>query len=98
MKLVHIDQLALRELAKAEKKFPEWPEDIVHACAILQEESGELGKACLDFHYGRGTILRVKEEMAHLGAMVYRFGMYLENYKPGEEEWEKRLKTIKEEK
>lgn len=86
MKLTHIDELINAEFMQAEIKFPGWPKDIVHGVAIIQEECGELVKACLDFFYGRGTIEQVKKEMAQTGAMVLRFGLHLEDYKPREEE------------
>ena len=86
MKLESIDELINIELVKAEQKFPGWPKDIVHGVSIIQEECGELVKACLDFYYGRGTIEQVKKEMGQTGAMVYRFGLHLEDYEPSGEE------------
>lgn len=41
------------ELRRAEKKFPGWPDDIIHGSAIVVEESGELVRACLDYYYHR---------------------------------------------
>ncbi len=41
-------ELVFAELRYAERKFPGWPEDPVHAAAILAEEAGELVKAALD--------------------------------------------------
>ena len=34
----------LNELERAENKFPKWPADIVHAGAIVSEESGFLNE------------------------------------------------------
>ena len=66
------------EIIKAEKKFPWWPEDIIHAVAILQEECGELVKACLQSYYQHGDIEEVKKELVQTGAMVFRFAIGLE--------------------
>lgn len=38
--------MILDELDKAEKKHPEWPEDVRLRAAIVSEEAGELTKAC----------------------------------------------------
>lgn len=81
--------LFVEEVTKAEEKFPWWPKDIVHAVAILQEECGELVKACLDFYYNRGTIEQVKKEMVQAGAMVLRFNMHMDNYKPKKVYWKR---------
>jgi len=45
-----IDKI-LEELARAEKKHPIWPKDIVHAGAIVAEEAGELTRATLNHVY-----------------------------------------------
>lgn len=84
MEIIEIDEAINTELIRAREKFPDWHKDIIHAGAVLQEESGELLKACINFYFGRGTIEQVKKEMAHTGAMVYRFGLHLESYKPKE--------------
>ena len=71
------------EIESAEKKFPGWPVDIIHAVAILQEECGELVKACLDWHYGRCVDKKeFVKEAVQTGAMVYRFLISLDDYKP----------------
>ena len=84
MDLKDMEGLIYSEVVKAEGKFPHWHKDIIHAAAVLCEESGELLQACINYHFGRGTIDEVEKEMAHTGAMVYRFGLHLENYKPRE--------------
>ena len=68
----------MKELLKAEEKFPWWPEDIIHAAAILQEECGELIRASLQYYYQGGSIEKVKKEMLQTGAMVFRFAIGLE--------------------
>ncbi len=65
--------LAIEELARAEKKHPEWPTDPVHASAIVGEEAGELTQACLQFYYEGKPGVRMKEEAAQVAAMAIRF-------------------------
>ncbi len=80
MKIEEISKLIFTEIIAAEKKFPGWPKDVVHAAAIVAEECGELVKASLDFHYGRGTKGVLRNEVIQTGAMVYRFLMDIERY------------------
>jgi len=61
------------ELRRAEAKFPGWPDDVVHAAAIVAEESGELVQASLDLYYGRGNREQVIKEAVHTTAMGFRF-------------------------
>ncbi|KKK70399.1 hypothetical protein LCGC14_2924380 [marine sediment metagenome] len=64
------------ELRKAEKKFPTFPTDPVHAAAIVAEESGELLQAALDYTYGRSkSDFAMAKEAAHTAAMGIRFLM-----------------------
>jgi len=51
MTLNEIKQEVIDEIHRAEKKFPWWPKDVVHAAAIVAEEAGELQKAALQFNY-----------------------------------------------
>jgi len=67
-----------RELERARSKFPTWPEDLIHAAAIVGEESGELTQATLNYTYHRGGIAEVQKEAIHTAAMAMRF---LENLK-----------------
>jgi len=76
------------ELIKAEGKFPWWPIDIIHGVAIIQEEVGELVKACLDFYYGRGNREQILKEATQAGAMIYRFMCHYEEYLPFESDEE----------
>jgi hypothetical protein len=69
---------ALRE---AEEKLPGYPNDPVHAAAILVEEAGELMQAALDYYYGRAkTKRKMAREAAQAGAMALRFLLHLEHY------------------
>lgn len=67
-------ELISSALLNAEAKFPGWPDDVVHACAILIEETGELTQAALDFYYRRYREHdRMMKEAAQVGAMALRF-------------------------
>ena len=61
------------EIERAEKKFPNFPDDIVHGIAIMAEEAGEAVKASLDAFYGRGTIRQLEKEVIQTIAMGVRF-------------------------
>ena len=69
----------LNELERAENKFPIWPADIVHAGAIVSEESGELIRACLNREYAKGgesdaqLLDECQKEAVQTGAMAFRF-------------------------
>lgn len=61
------------ELQEAETKHPKWPEDLIHAAAIVSEEAGELIQAALEKHYENGTYHRMIAEAVQTGAMAIRF-------------------------
>lgn len=61
------------ELEAAERKFPGWPTDPVHAAAVLQEEAGELVRASLQFTYKNGDLSAMRREAVQTGAMALRF-------------------------
>jgi phosphoserine phosphatase len=62
------------ELSRAERLFPSWPIDPIHAAAIVAEESGELTQAALDYFYGRQLDEEhMKQEAVHTAAMALRF-------------------------
>jgi len=68
-----------KELRYAEKKFPGWPTDVVHAAAIVAEEAGELVQAALDWNYHREEwTTKMEKEAAQTAAMAMRFlfGIY----------------------
>lgn len=72
------------EVDRAKAKWPSWPTDPLHACAILGEEYGELQKAVLQQMYepkknpkGLGS---VREEAIHTAAMCLRFLESLDAY------------------
>jgi hypothetical protein len=61
------------ELEAAERKFPAFPIDPIHAAAILQEEAGELVQAALQFTYENGNFEAMRKEAVQTGAMALRF-------------------------
>ena len=73
MKQCEVITAIFKELKKAESKFPGWPSDIVHAAAIVAEESGELVQASIDCYYGRGSEEKCIKEAIQTAAMSVRF-------------------------
>lgn len=62
------------ELIKATEKHPNWPVgDVVHASAIVAEESGELIRAALQAKYEGGKYSETTKEAIQTGAMAVRF-------------------------
>jgi NTP pyrophosphatase (non-canonical NTP hydrolase) len=60
------------ELKRAEQKHPNYPADMFQQLAIMQEEAGEVTKAVLHYHYEKGTIYHVREELIQTAAMCMR--------------------------
>lgn len=75
----------LKELNRAKKKWPGWPDDTIHAAAVLSEESGEVVKACLDYTYSSGLLDDIMKESIQVGAMAIRLitGKYTKYYNQG---------------
>jgi len=61
------------ELEAAERKFPAFPTDPIHAASILQKEAGELMQASLHFTYEKGSREAMRKEAVQMGAMALRF-------------------------
>ena len=66
-------ELILNELKRAEAKFPDWPDDIIHAAAIVAEEAGELTRASLNVDYSGENPNELQLEAIQVGAMAIRF-------------------------
>ena len=66
------------ELEQAERVFPSWPVDPIHAAAIVAEEAGELVQAALQFRYQDGSKEAMRREAIHTIAMGIRFLVELE--------------------
>ncbi len=81
-----IIDLVFDELKAAEKKHPGWPQDPVHAAAVLGEEVGELIQASIDFTYkvkDRPAAYRnMRTEAAQCAAMAIRFLLGFDYYVP----------------
>lgn len=75
------------EIDRAVAKFPTWPTDPHHACAVLGEEFGELIKAVVQAMYepGKATIFDVRAEAVQTAAMAIRFllSMNVYDFTPG---------------
>lgn len=75
-----------KEVRKAKKAYPNWPDHPAAQAGIVVEEAGELMKAALEFKYEKGKkgrtaddqIERMREEAIQTAAMAIRF---LENLK-----------------
>ncbi len=74
-----IEQEIHEELQKAKRKHGAWPSDIIHACAIVNEESGELIRASLQYVYEGGTKDELRKEAIQTAATCIRL---LENLTP----------------
>lgn len=61
------------ELVRAIAKFPTWPDDPLHAMAVVNEEIGELNQAVLQVVYEEVDVDHVWEEALQSAAMLFRF-------------------------
>lgn len=72
------------ELERAKKLHPNWPADIIHAVAVVAEESGEAVRAALNMHYQGGSIADLRTELVQTAAMCVRM---IENLPEGKPAW-----------
>lgn len=72
MNMTEITSAIIKELDKAEKKHPEWPKDVIHAVAIMQEESGEAIRAAIQYQLASGKKEEIKKELIQTAAMCFR--------------------------
>ena len=62
-----------RELNRAEKLHPVWPNDPIHVVAIVTEECGEAMREAIDVRYFRhGDRDRLEKELVQTAAMAIR--------------------------
>lgn len=69
----HVLQSILNELERAKAKFPQWPRDIIHAAAIVGEESGELTRAAVMAVYENGRESECQTEAIQTAVTALRF-------------------------
>ena len=73
------------ELARATQKFPHWPDDPMHALAVLGEEFGELTRAILQRSYEpdqpEATLAHIRHEATQTAASAIRLLMSVEHYR-----------------
>ena len=72
----------LREVERAMQKYPAWPNDPLHALAILGEEFGELTKEMVQLTYEphKTDHRKVEMEAIQTAAMALRLVMSLHRY------------------
>lgn len=77
MKKAEIIQSIEEELQRAEKKHPQWPDNIYKQMAIINEECGEATRACLHLEEPDvgGTIHDISDELISTAAMCIRMLM-----------------------
>jgi hypothetical protein len=65
---------AIEELQRARDLYPEWPDDIVQATALMLEEAGEVLKDANNFRWNHkgGSLADVRKEIIQTIAMCYR--------------------------
>ena len=72
------------ELDFANLKHPFWPEDSVHASAIINEEAGKLTQACIDHENDNESLDehldRMRKKAVSTAAMAIRFLQDFDNY------------------
>jgi hypothetical protein len=84
----------VQELKRAERKFPTFPIDPIHAAAIVVEEAGELQQAALKLTYEKGLWNDMYEEAIQVGAMALRFILNIQQMKDRPSEQVERVSGI----
>ncbi len=64
-------------LDEANKKHPEWYDDIIHCSAVMGEEAGEAIRAALNYTYENSSFDDFIYEVAQTGAMAIKILMNL---------------------
>lgn len=71
----------INEAVRASEIHPKWPTDALHAVSILTEESGELMKATIEYHYNNGDKEAIRQEAIQTAAMALRVLLNIDKYK-----------------
>ena len=71
-KLTKYSNMILAEYRRAKDLHPLWPDDIIHAVAIMCEESGKAIQAAINMQYENGNIEDVEKELIETAAMCLR--------------------------
>lgn len=79
------------ELRRAERKFPGFPTDPVHAASIVSEEVGELTKAVNEYTYEGGSFENITKEAVQSAAMALRFLFNMESLRRRPSDQEERV-------
>lgn len=78
-------QFAIAELFEARRQHPQWPDDPVHAAAILAKELGALQESLLEHIYEapkrQVPNRRIHKEAEQTAAMALRFLANCKHYK-----------------
>ena len=77
-KLTKYSNLILAEYRRAKDLHPLWPDDIIHAVAIMCEESGKAIRAAINLQYEDWNIEDVEKKLIETAAMVLRCLVNLE--------------------
>ena len=87
--LAELEREIRAELGRAAEKFSRWPDDPIHATAVIIEEAGETMKAALEACYEphKSGPDHVRAEAIQTAAMCLRFLLSLDRYKfePGQQ-------------
>ena len=68
-----IYSLIEKEVDRAEKLHPTWPQDPIHGAAIIAEEAGEAVRAALDMVYFDKPSADIYKEVVQTAAPCIRF-------------------------
>lgn len=66
-------RLVMAELDRAQRKWPGWPIDPLHAAAVVNTEAGELEQAAMKHTYCFGDKRHMLDEAVQVAATAIRF-------------------------
>lgn len=79
-RIEHAVAAIIDELIYAEKKWPGWPVDPIHAAGVMAEKAGECVRAANRFYYESKSLMDIGKEAAQTGAMAIRMLMGMDQY------------------